>query len=81
MLHFKLYRGEIGIAGMEVLSVVEDFDGVEDGEGALISGSIHTVGKMNGHLLIAEVANVGATAIIFFFNSPIFNSLHDHMLQ
>lgn len=31
MLHFKLYRGEIDIAEMEVLSVVEDFDVVEDG--------------------------------------------------
>jgi len=31
MLTFKFYRRQIAIAGMESLSVVEDFDGIEDG--------------------------------------------------
>jgi hypothetical protein len=29
MLHFKFYRRQVSITGMESLSAVEDFDGVE----------------------------------------------------
>jgi hypothetical protein len=44
MLLFKLYRGQIAIVRMEALSVVEDFDVVEDGfSGGFRSGIVFMV--------------------------------------
>jgi hypothetical protein len=40
MLPFKFYRGQVAIVRMESLSVVEDFDGVEDGFSGGFTGGI-----------------------------------------
>ena len=37
---FKFYRGRITISGMEALSVVEDFDVVENGFFGRIAGGV-----------------------------------------
>ena len=40
MLLFKFYRRQVAIVRMESLSVVEDFDGVEDGFSGRFTGGI-----------------------------------------
>ena len=38
MLHFKFYRRQVAIVRMEALSVIEDFDVVEDGFFGFLAG-------------------------------------------
>ncbi len=66
MLPFKFYRRQVAIVGMESLSVVEDFDVVEDGFSGRVTGGIVFMVYAFGFQGVKEALGDGVVPAVAF---------------